>query len=129
MACAGVVASAGAQLDFTVMTVASRASGKSTFFGFNSSTSTGSLSNATLETQGGNARTCTQIEDQGTVNYEEVYAKIQKALKEIYWYDAKVYDIVSGGESISELSRKSQISYYSLYNTFRNVKSKLKELI
>ena len=66
MACAGVVASAGAQLDFTVMTVASRASGKSTFFGFNSSTSTGSLSNATLETQGGNARTCTQIEDQGT---------------------------------------------------------------
>ena len=70
-----------------------------------------------------------QIEDQGTVNYEEVYAKIQKALKEIYWYDAKVYDIVSGGESISELSRKSQISYYSLYNTFRNVKSKLKELI
>ncbi len=70
-----------------------------------------------------------QIEDQGTVNYEEVYAKIQKALKQIYWYDAKVYDIVSGGESISELSRKSQISYYSLYNTFRNVKSKLKELI
>ena len=70
-----------------------------------------------------------QIEDQGTINYEEVYAKIQKALKEIYWYDAKVYDIVSGGESISELSRKSQISYYSLYNTFRNVKSKLKELI
>jgi len=55
-----------------------------------------------------------QIEDQGTVNYEEVYAKIQKALKQIYWYDAKVYDIVSGGESISELSRKSQISYYSL---------------
>ena len=70
-----------------------------------------------------------QIEDQSTVNYEEVYAKIQKALKQIYWYDAKVYDIVSGGESISELSRKSQISYYSLYNTFRNVKSKLKELI
>ena len=66
MACAGVVASAGAQLDFTVMTVASRASGKSTFFGFDSATSTGSLSNTTLETQGGNARTCTKIEDQGT---------------------------------------------------------------
>ena len=70
-----------------------------------------------------------QIEDQGTVNYEEVYAKIQKALKQIYWYDRKVFDIVNSGESISELSRKSQISYYSLYNTFRNVKSKLKELI
>ena len=70
-----------------------------------------------------------QIEDQGTVNYEEVYAKIQKALKQIYWYDRKGFDIVNSGESISELSRKSQISYYSLYNTFRNVKSKLKELI
>ena len=53
MACAGVVASAGAQLDFTVMTVGSRSVsvGKSTvtYFGFNSGTSTGSLSNATLE--------------------------------------------------------------------------------
>ena len=66
MACAGVVASAGAQLDFTVMTVASRSSGKDTFFGFDSGTSTGSLSNTTLETQGGNARTCTKIEDQGS---------------------------------------------------------------
>ena len=70
MACAGVIASAGAQLDFTIMTVGSRtvSVGKSTltFFGFNNSTSTGSLSKTSLETQGGNARTCTQIEDQGS---------------------------------------------------------------
>ena len=31
--------------------------------------------------------------------------------------------------SQSELSRKSQISYYSLYNTLKRVKTKLKELI
>lgn len=70
MACAGVIASAGAQLDFTIMTVGSRtvSVGKSTvtYFGFNNGTSTGSLSKTSLETQGGNARTCTQIEDQGT---------------------------------------------------------------
>ena len=66
MACAGVVASAGAQLEFTVMTVASRTVSKSSFFGFNSGTSTGSLSNPTLETQGGNARTCTNLEDAGS---------------------------------------------------------------
>ena len=66
MACAGVIASAGAQLDFTTMTVGSRTSGKATFFGFNNSTSTGSLSKTSLETQSGNARTCTLIEDQGT---------------------------------------------------------------
>tara|TARA_Y100001972_G_C7516852_1_gene260905 strand:- start:386 stop:631 length:246 start_codon:yes stop_codon:yes gene_type:complete len=70
-----------------------------------------------------------QIEDEATVNYDEVYGKIQKALKEIHWYNRQVYDMVSDGQSISELSRKTRISYYSLYNTFRNVKKKLKELI
>jgi len=43
------------------------------------------------------------------------------------WYDAKVFDIINSGESISELSRKSDISYYSLYNTYNKVKQKLKE--
>ena len=70
MAVAGVVASTGAQLDFTVMTVGSRSVsvGKSTvtYFGFNSGTSTGSLSNTTLETQSGTVRTCTGCEYQGT---------------------------------------------------------------
>ena len=66
MACAGVVASAGAQLDFTVLNVSSRSVGKSSFFGFNSATSTGSLSNSTLETQSGDIRACGNIEDAGS---------------------------------------------------------------
>jgi len=70
MACAGVIASAGAQLDFTVMTVGSRtiSAGKFsiTYFGFNSATSTGSLSNPSLETQSAVVRTCTVCEDQGS---------------------------------------------------------------
>ena len=66
MACAGVIASAGAQLDFTTMTVATRSGGKVTFFGFNNATSTGSLSNASLETQSAVVRTCTLCEDRGT---------------------------------------------------------------
>ena len=70
-----------------------------------------------------------KISEDNTVNYEEVFEKIQKALKEIYWYDRKVYEIVDDGISVSELSRKSQISYYSLYNTLKRVKTKLKELI
>ena len=60
-------------------------------------------------------------------NYEEAYNKIQKVLKDMRWYDAKVFDIINSGESISELSRKSDISYYSLYNTYNKVKQKLKE--
>lgn len=70
-----------------------------------------------------------KITEESTVNYEEVFEKIQLALKQIYWYDRKVYEIVDDGVSVRELSRKSQISYYSLYNTLKRVKTKLKELI
>jgi len=71
-----------------------------------------------------------EITEDDSTNYVEVYEKIQKALKEIYWYDRKVYEIIDEqGLSISELSRKTKISYYSLYNTYNKVKSKLKELI
>ena len=70
-----------------------------------------------------------KITEESSVNYEEVFEKIQLALKQIYWYDRKVYEIVDDGVSVSELSRKSQISYYSLYNTLKRVKTKLKELI
>ena len=71
-----------------------------------------------------------QISDTNEVNYVETYEKIQKALKQIFWYDRTVYEIIERqGISISELSRKTDISYYSLYNTYTKVKSKLKELI
>ena len=65
MACAGVVASAGAQLDFTVMTVATYTVGKSSVIGFRSG-SGGALSNNTLEFGNGTAYTITQLEDQGS---------------------------------------------------------------
>lgn len=70
-----------------------------------------------------------QLEEDIMVNYEEAYKRVKNALDEMYWYDRKVYDLISDGESISELSRKSQISYYSLYNTYKKVVEKLKKLI
>ena len=60
-------------------------------------------------------------------NYDEIYNKLQDILKDMYWYDKKVFEIVEDGTNISELSRKSKISYYSLYNTYKKVKQKLKE--
>ena len=60
-------------------------------------------------------------------NYDEVYNKLQDILKDMYWYDRKVFEIVEDGTNISELSRKSKISYYSLYNTYKKVKQKLKD--
>jgi len=47
----------------------------------------------------------------------------------MYWYDKKVWEIIESGESIAELSRKSGIPYYSLYNTYKKVKQKLKKLL
>ena len=63
------------------------------------------------------------------VDYLKNYEKILETLQGLYWYDQKVFEIVESGESISELSRKTNISYYSLYNTYKKVKRILKEVI
>ena len=63
------------------------------------------------------------------VDYDQAYDKIKGELKNMFWYDRKVFEIVNEGESIAEFSRKSYIEYFSLYNTYRKVKEKLKKLI
>lgn len=55
--------------------------------------------------------------------------QLNTLLDEVYWYDKKVFDIVSSGTSIMELSRKTGISYYSLYNTVANIKKLIKKNI
>jgi RNA polymerase sigma factor (sigma-70 family) len=67
-----------------------------------------------------------EAEQDEEVNFDEKYQKVLDALEELYWYDRKVFEIVQDGESISELSRKTNISYYSLYNTYKKVKKHLK---
>ena len=63
------------------------------------------------------------------INYDSEYEKITDSLSEMYWYNRKVFEIINGGEKIAELSRKSGIPYYSLYNTYKKVKEKLKKLL
>tara|TARA_R110000782_G_scaffold11141_1_gene34213 strand:+ start:74 stop:553 length:480 start_codon:yes stop_codon:yes gene_type:complete len=63
------------------------------------------------------------------VDYDQAYDKIKGELSNMFWYDRKVFEIVNEGESIAEFSRKSYIEYFSLYNTYRKVKEKLKKLI
>lgn len=63
------------------------------------------------------------------VNFDNTYSDIKKELNKMYWYDRKVFEIIEGGESIAEFSRKSGIPYYSLYNTYKKVKNKLKKLL
>ncbi len=63
------------------------------------------------------------------VCYECFEAKVDKAKQELFWYDSQVFDIIDGGYSIARLSRESDISYYSLYNTYRKVKKILTDEI
>jgi Glu-tRNA(Gln) amidotransferase subunit E-like FAD-binding protein len=66
---------------------------------------------------------------EGDVDYSAKYKLVQDELEKMYWYDRKVFDIINSGESIAELSRKSGIQYYSLYNTYRKVKARLLKLL
>lgn len=59
--------------------------------------------------------------------HERTIHKIYQILSELYWYDRKVFYICSSGKSIAELSRETGITYYSLYNTYNNVKKHIKE--
>jgi len=72
MACAGVIASAGAQLDFSTLTVATYSVGKGTSIGFRSvNGGSSSMSNASLEFGSGTVFTCTLLEDQGsTISFQ-----------------------------------------------------------
>jgi len=63
------------------------------------------------------------------INYEDAYEAVTEEINTLFWYDRKVYEIIDNGKSISELSRQTNISYYSLYNTYKKVKNKLKHLL
>lgn len=62
------------------------------------------------------------------IDYESLYDKLNKEMESLYWYDRKVFEIIDSGESFQSLSDKTNISYYSLYNTYRKVKKHLKDL-
>ena len=63
------------------------------------------------------------------IDFESINEEVERALEEFHWYDKKVYNLIQYEYSIRELSEKTNISYHSLYNTYRGVKKKLKEKI
>ena len=72
------------------------------------------------------------IQDEEEKEYKDIEGKMRKLntlLDKMYWYDAKVFNLISEGMSISELSKQTNISYYSLYNTYKNVKNIIKDNI
>jgi len=67
--------------------------------------------------------------DQVEIDYDKHYKKFVEAFNELYWYDQKVFEIIDNGTSVRELSRRTKISYASLYNTYRKVLKHLKSKI
>jgi len=72
------------------------------------------------------------IQEEDIKEYKDIEGKMKELdtlLDKVYWYDRKIFDLISEGMSIAELSKKTNISYYSLYNTYKNVKSLIKQEI
>ena len=69
------------------------------------------------------------VDEEEVIEYKDIEGKMKEldsVLDKVYWYDKKVFDLISSGMSIAELSKKTNMSYYSLYNTYKNVKSLIK---
>ena len=72
------------------------------------------------------------VQEEEIKEYKDIEGKMKEldtVLDSVYWYDKKVFDLISNGMSIAELSKKTNISYYSLYNTYKNVKTLIKQNI
>ena len=68
-----------------------------------------------------------ELEEEQYINFDEENEKVEQALEKLHWYDRKVYNLLQDDYSIRELAEKTNITYHSLYNTFRKVKAELKK--
>ena len=59
------------------------------------------------------------------IDYDEKNDILSEELSQLGWYDRKVFELIQNEYSITELSNKTNISYHSLYNTYRKTKQKL----
>lgn len=69
------------------------------------------------------------LESEGYVDFDTNNEIVLNELNSLHWYDRKVYNLIQDGSSITELAKKTNITYHSVYNTYRKVKYKLKSKI
>tara|TARA_Y100000114_G_scaffold146839_1_gene157975 strand:- start:1197 stop:1712 length:516 start_codon:yes stop_codon:yes gene_type:complete len=59
---------------------------------------------------------------------EEMLDDISETIENLHWYDRKIFEIYYGNnETIRQLSEGSKISSSSIFNTLKNVRTKIKE--
>ena len=69
------------------------------------------------------------IESGSYVDFDAANDIVLEELDNVHWYDKKVFELIQGEYSITELSNKTNITYHSLYNTYRKTKQKLRDKI
>ena len=72
------------------------------------------------------------IDEQGVAKQVDICGAMKQMdnlLDKTFWYDRTVFEIISDGMPIAELARKTNISYYSLYFTYKRVKDLIKNNI
>ncbi len=63
------------------------------------------------------------------VDYKMFNDKFEDVLGTLTWYDRSIFEMLSSGKKISELSRETNISYVSLWNSYSKVKKYIKSKI
>ena len=59
---------------------------------------------------------------------EELLCDISETIEDMHWYDKKIFEIYYGdNETIRELSEGSRISQSSIFNTLKNVRTKIQK--
>ena len=59
---------------------------------------------------------------------EEMLEDISETIENLHWYDRKIFEIYyANNETIRQLSEGSKISSSSIFNTLKNVRTKIKE--
>jgi|TARA_Y100000033_G_scaffold17801_1_gene16710 DNA-directed RNA polymerase specialized sigma24 family protein len=72
------------------------------------------------------------VDEQGETKQVDIcdaMKQMDNLLDKTFWYDRTVFEIISDGMPIAELARKTNISYYSLYFTYKRVKNLIKNNI
>ena len=69
------------------------------------------------------------IESGEYIDFDSADHILKEELDGLHWYDKKVFNLIQNEYSITELANKTNITYHSLYNTYRKTKAKLTKKI
>ena len=66
-----------------------------------------------------------ELVDTDFVDFTDAYKTVEEELDKMHWYNKKVFTLIQNECNITELSKKTNIPYHSLYNTYKNTKQHL----